>query len=56
MVRHADRLIWGTALGIAAAIVLLLLSPVLTVWTIMAPMVVYGFANGILFPNAMAGV
>lgn len=51
-----DRtLLWGAALGVAAAAVLLLLSPVLAVWAIMAPLVVYGFSNGILFPNAMAG-
>ncbi len=51
-----DRtLVWGAAIGVVAAIVLLLLSPVLAVWAIMAPLVVYGFSNGILFPNAMAG-
>ena len=51
-----DRtLVWGAALGVAAAIALLSLSPMLAVWAIMAPLMVYGFSNGILFPNAMAG-
>jgi DHA1 family bicyclomycin/chloramphenicol resistance-like MFS transporter len=51
-----DRtLIWGAVIGVAAAVALLFLSPVHSVWAIMAPLVVYGFANGILFPNAMAG-
>lgn len=51
-----DRtLIWGAALGVTAAVVLLLLSPTFSIWTMMAPLVVYGFANGILFPNALAG-
>ena len=51
-----DRtLLWGAGIGVVAAIALLLLSPVLAVWAIMAPLVVYGFSNGILFPNAMAG-
>jgi DHA1 family bicyclomycin/chloramphenicol resistance-like MFS transporter len=51
-----DRtLIWGALLGVAAAITLLVLSPAFSVLTMMAPLVVYGFANGILFPNAMAG-
>ena len=51
-----DRtLLWGAAIGVMAAVALLALSPVFLVWTIMAPLVVYGFSNGILFPNAMAG-
>ncbi|NKB48756.1 MAG: Bcr/CflA family efflux MFS transporter [Alphaproteobacteria bacterium] len=51
-----DRtLLWGAVIGIAAAIGLLALSPVPSLWAIMLPMVVYAFANGILFPNAMAG-
>ncbi len=51
-----DRtLLWGAAIGIAAAIALLVLSPVLSLWAVMVPMVVYAFSNGILFPNAMAG-
>jgi DHA1 family bicyclomycin/chloramphenicol resistance-like MFS transporter len=51
-----DRtLVWGAAIGIAAAVALLVLSPVPSLWTVMLPMVVYAFSNGILFPNAMAG-
>jgi DHA1 family bicyclomycin/chloramphenicol resistance-like MFS transporter len=51
-----DRtLLWGGIVGIASAIALLLLSPILSLWAILLPMIVYAFANGILFPNAMAG-
>ena len=51
-----DRtLILGAILGVIATVALLLLSPAFSIWTMMAPLVVYGFANGILFPNAMAG-
>ena len=51
-----DRtLVWGALLGVAAVVLLLVLSPVLSLWTIMVPLVIYAFANGILFPNAMAG-
>lgn len=48
-------LVWGAAFGVAAAVALLAFSPVLSLWAIMAPLVLYGFSNGILFPNAMAG-
>lgn len=51
-----DRtLVWGAGLGVAAAVALLLFSPVLSLWAIMVPLVIYGLSNGILFPNAMAG-
>lgn len=51
-----DRtLLWGGIVGIASAIALLLLSSTLSLWAILLPMIVYAFANGILFPNAMAG-
>jgi DHA1 family bicyclomycin/chloramphenicol resistance-like MFS transporter len=51
-----DRtLVWGALLGIAAVVLLLVLSPVLSLWRIMVPLVIYAFANGILFPNAIAG-
>jgi DHA1 family bicyclomycin/chloramphenicol resistance-like MFS transporter len=51
-----DRtLILGAILGVIATVALLLLSPAFSIWTMMAPLVVYGFANGILFPNAIAG-
>lgn len=51
-----DRtLLWGGIVGIASAIVLLLLSTTPSLWAILLPMIVYAFANGILFPNAMAG-
>ena len=51
-----DRtLVWGALIGIAAAVVFLALSPVLSLWAILLPMMVYAFSNGILFPNAMAG-
>lgn len=48
-------LVWGAALGVAAAAALLALSPIVALWAIMGPLVLYGFSNGILFPNAMAG-
>ena len=48
-------LVWGAGIGVAATVALLLLSPVLSIWAVMLPMIVYAFANGILFPNAMAG-
>ena len=51
----ARILLWGATIGIASVVVLLLLSPVLSLWAILLPMVVYVFSNGILFPNAMAG-
>ena len=51
-----DRiLVWGALIGIAATVVFLLLSPVLSLWAILLPMIVYAFSSGILFPNAMAG-
>ena len=51
-----DRtLLWGATIGIFSVVVFLLLSPVLSLWAILLPMVVYAFSNGILFPNAMAG-
>jgi len=51
-----DRtLLWGAIIGVVSVVLFLLLSPVLSLWTILLPMVVYAFANGILFPNAMAG-
>jgi DHA1 family bicyclomycin/chloramphenicol resistance-like MFS transporter len=51
-----DRtLLWGTLIGIGASIIFLMLSPLTSLWTILLPMMLYAFSNGILFPNAMAG-
>ena len=51
-----DRtLLWGAILGIGASIIFLVLSPFTSLWTILLPMILYAFSNGILFPNAMAG-
>lgn len=51
-----DRtLLWGSSIGIGAAVLLLIFSSTPSLLAFVIPMMIYAFANGMLFPNAMAG-